>query len=333
MISHPLLEPKKSAPHSAIANIAQGLSTREPEELDAPVSPYRKGWLVAMAVYGLIALLAFMLVPVLSLTYGQTTSNFLENIKDLVNFGAPTLLIVSVLVGATGYYGYTKISWWLSFGFWTSIAVLIINIITNLNWLNFGIFWIIIGTLFGLFFGCAFELISVMRHHREKFLVALLSIGMVATAAATFVAIQNGSKEQTSFVTLEEAQSQLPFILYRPTTLPARFAFYEPKIFVLKGEFHLYYGDDGYPPPPVIDFLKGLEIIEAPGATLPLLDSVDSYAHVKINGAEGRYREERGRIILEWQQDNTYIIAASHSQVGGKEFLEFARSFVPFTAR
>lgn len=331
MISHPLLEPKKSASANPIANLAQGLATREPQELAAPLVLTHKGWLAAMAVYGLIAVLAFMLVPVLSITYASVTSNFLENIKDLVNFGAPTLLIVAVLVGATGYYGYTKVAWWLSFGFWTSIAVLIINIATKVNWLNFGIFWIIIGTLVGIFFGCAFELLAVIRHHRERFLIALLSIGMVATAAAAFVAIQNGAKEQTAFVSLEEAQGKLSFVLYRPTKLPDRYAFYDPKIFVLNGEFHMYYGDDGYPPPPVIDFLKGLEIIEAPGASLPLLDTVDTYAHVKIHGSDGRYREERGRTTLEWQQDNTYIIAASHSPIDGKELLEFARSFVPFT--
>ncbi|MEK7632112.1 MAG: hypothetical protein AAB445_04625 [Patescibacteria group bacterium] len=331
MISHPLLEPKKAHPTNAIANLAQGLATREPEELSAPVSPYLKGWLVAMSVFGLIAILSFMLVPVLSLTYSGEMNNFLENMKDLVNFGAPTLLIVAVLVGATGYFGYTKIAWWLSFGFWTSIAVLIINIITKVNWLNFGIFWIIIGTLVGLFFGCVFELISVLRHHREHFLVALLIIGMIATAAATVVAAQNGTKVQEAFVSLEEAQHQLSFVLYRPTALPARYVYFEPKIFVLNGEFHMYYGDDGYPPPPIIDFLKGLEIIEAPGATVPVLDSVDTYAHVKINGADGRYREERGRTILEWQQDSTYIIAASHSAINGTELVEFARSFVPFT--
>ncbi|MEK7569905.1 MAG: hypothetical protein AAB515_00460 [Patescibacteria group bacterium] len=331
MISHPLLEPKKAAPSSAIANLAQGLATREPEELSTPVSPYLKSWLVVMVVYGLLALLAFMLVPVISLTFGTETTSYLENLKDLVNFGAPTLLIVAVLVGATGYYGYTKIAWWLSFGFWISIAVLIINVLTKVNWLNFGIFWIIIGTLVGLFFGCAFELVSVIRRHREHFLIALLSIGMVATAAATFVSIQNGSKEQTSFVTIEQAQQALPFVLYRPALVPARYAFYEPKIFVLNSEFHMYYGDDGYPPPPVIDFLKGLEIIEAPGAISPLIDSLDTYARVKINGVDGRYREERGRTILEWQQGGTYIVAISHSAINGKDLLEFARSFTPFT--
>ena len=47
-----------------------------------------------------------------------------------------------------------------------------------------------------------------------------------------------------------------------------------------------------------------------------------------INGAKAQYRELRGRSVLEWVQDQTSIIVISHSPINGKEFLEFARSFV-----
>jgi len=314
-----------------MANFAQGLATREPEILQENPSPYQRGWVWILAIYGLLALLAFMLVPVVTLTFGDTTTNFIENVKDLVNFGAPTLLLVAVLVGATGYYGYSRIAWWLSFGFWISIAVLIINIVTGINWLNFGIFWIIIGTLTGLFIGSAFELANVFRHHRERFLVPILIIGMLATAAALVVAIQNGTRPPATIVSFSQAQVLLPFKLMEPKKIPPRYAFFEPKYFVLSGEFHIYYGDDNYPPPPIIDFLRGLEVIQSSSTGLAPMDDLQTSANVKINGVTAKYRELRGRSVLEWVQDQTSIIIISHSPINGKEFLEFARSFVPAT--
>lgn len=331
MISHPLLQPKRESPNTRVANYAQELATREPAIFQENPSMFQKGWLWALAIYGLIAVMAFMLVPVVTLTFGDTTTNFIENVKDLVNFGAPTLLLVAILVGATGYYGYARIAWWLSFGFWTSIVVLIINIITGVNWLNFGIFWIIIGTLAGLFIGSAFEFVSVLRHHRERFLLVLLGIGMLATAAALVVAIQNGTRPPATIVSFTQAQAQLPFRLYEPKKVPVRYAFFEPKYFVLNSEFHIYYGDDNYPPPPVIDFLRGLEIIQTANPGVLPSDEIQTYANVMINGIQAQYRELRGRSVLEWAQDQTSIIIISHSPINGKEFLELARSFVPAT--
>ncbi len=329
MISHPLLQPKRESPNARVANFAQELATREPDALQENPSPYEKRWIWVLVIYGLIAVLAFMLVPVVTLTFGDTTTNFIENVKDLVNFGAPTLLLVAVLAGATGYYGYSRIAWWLSFGFWVSIVVLVINIFTGVNWLNFGIFWIIIGTLAGLFIGSAFELVSVLRHHRERFLIPLLSIGMLATVAALVVAVQNGTKPPVTIVSFTQAQSQLPFKLFEPKKIPSRYAYFTPKYFVLNSEFHIYYGEDNYPPPPVIDFLRGLEIIQSSSLGVTLADEIQPYANVMINGAKAQYRELRGRSVLEWTQDQTSIIVISHSPINGKEFLELARSFVP----
>lgn len=331
MISHPLLQPKRDAPNTRVANYAQELATREPAILQENPSPYQKGWLWVLAIYGLIALIAFMLVPVVTLTLGDTTTNYIENIKDLVNFGAPTLLLVAVLVGTTGYYGYTRIAWWLSFGFWTSIVVLIINISTGVNWLNFGIFWIIIGTLSGLFIGSTFEFISVLRHHRERFMLPLLGIGMLATVIALVVAMQNGTKPPAEIISLTQAQAQLPFRIFEPKKIPSRYAYFNPKFFVLNGEFHIYFGDDNYPPPPVIDFLRGLEIIQSSSLNVAPSDDIQTYASVMINGVQAQYREFRGRSLLEWTQDQTSIIVISHSPINGKEFLELARSFVPAT--
>ncbi len=329
MIAHPLLQPKKSSA-THVANFAQQLATRTPEELEVRPKPYHRGWIGVLAVFGLIAVLAFMLVPVLTITFGETTSSFLENVKDLVNFGAPTLLIVALLAGATGYYGYSRIAWWLSFGFWLSIVVLVVNIATSVNWFNFGIFWIIIGTLSGLFIGSTFELVTALRQHRERYLVALLVIGMLSTAAATFVSIQNSTKQRSAIVTLAQAQSALHFPLFEPQKVPLRYSFYTPNFFVINDEFHVYYGDENYPPPPVIDFLKGLEVIESPAIGTTVFDELTTYAKVSINGYEARYRESRGRSILEWQQDQTYITVISHSPINSREFIDFARSFIPF---
>lgn len=331
MISHPLLQPKRESPNARVANYAQELATREPAILQENPSPYQKSWVWVLAVYGLLALMSFMLVPVVTLTFGDTTTNFIENVKDLVNFGAPTLLLVAILAGATGYYGYSRIAWWLSFGFWTSIGVLIINIVTGVNWLNFGIFWIIIGTLAGLFIGSAFEFVNVIRHHRERFLLLLLSVGMVATAAALVVAIQNGTRPPATIVSFAQAQAQLPFRLYEPKKIPSRYSYFDPKYFILNNEFHIYYGDDNYPPPPVIDFLRGLEVIQTSDHGLAVTDEIGTYASVVINGAQAQYREFRGRSVLEWEQDGTSIIVISHSSINGKEFLDLARSFIPAT--
>ena len=329
MISHPLLQPKHDSPNTRVANYAQGLATREPAMLQENPSMHEKRWVWVLTIYGLIAVLAFMLVPVVTLTFGDTTTNFIENVKDLVNFGAPTLLLVAILAGATGYYGYARIAWWLSFGFWVSIVVLVINIMTGVNWLNFGIFWIIIGTLAGLFIGSAFEFINVLRHHRERFLLLLLGIGMLATAAALVVAIQNGTRPPATIVSFSQAQSQLTFKLFEPKTIPSRYAYFEPKYFVLNSEFHIYYGDDNYPPPPVIDFLSGLEVIQAQSLGLSQNGDLGSYANVMINGVQAQYRELRGRSVLEWVQDQTTIIIISHSPINSKDFLDLARSFVP----
>lgn len=333
MISHPLLQPKKTDLQTKVKNFAQEMATRWPDELNKPISVYNKGWIMVMAVFALIAILAFMLVPVISLAFGEMTTNFLENVKDLVNFGAPTLLTVAILVGTTGYYGFTKIAWWLSFGFWISIVVLIINITTSVNWLNFGIFWIIIGTLGGLFFGSLFELITAFRHHQQKFIIVLLFIGLLATAGASFVAIQNSGKQKVSAITIQEAQGEIDFILYTPKKVPERFSYYQPFVYVSRDKFHMYFGDDPYPPPPVIEFLKGLEVVETKGAGQLPEEYVSNYSKVMINGTEGRYREDRGRTIVEWQQDNTYIIVASYSPINGKELLDFARSFTPLVSR
>jgi hypothetical protein len=331
MINHPLLQPKRDAPSTRVANYAQELTSREPEVLRENPSPFQKRWVWVLATYGLIAILAFMLVPVVTLTFGDFTTNFIENLKDLVNFGAPTLLLVAILVGVTGYYGYARIAWWLSFGFWVSIIVLIINISTGVNWLNFGIFWIIIGTLVGLFIGSAFELVNVFRHRRERFLILLLCVGMLATLAALVIAIQNGTKPPATIVSLPQAQTQLSFRLFEPKKIPSRYVYYEPKYFVLNGEFHIYYGDDNYPPPPVIDFLRGLEVIQSSNVGLLPSDDLQTAVSVMIDGAKAQYHEMRGRSILEWSQDQTNIIVISHSPMNGKEFLEFARSFVPVT--
>jgi hypothetical protein len=332
MISHPLLQPKRTSLQTKIANLAQDVSTREPDELDKPLSIYNKNWVLVMTIFSLISVLAFMLVPVITLTTGESTTNFLENVKDLVNFGAPTLLIVAILVGTTGYFGYSKIAWWLSFGFWVSIAVLIINITTGVNWLNFGIFWIIIGTLVGVLLGSIFELITAFRHHRETFIKVLLFIGILATAAASFVSIQNGSKKSVLAITLEEAQNRLDYAIFKPTDIPDRFSIYQPFVYVSRDKLHMYFGDDPYPPPPVIEFLKGLEVVETKGVGQLPEEYISDYSKVMINGSEGRYREDRGRTIVEWQQDNTYIIVASYSPINGKELLDFARSFVPLYA-
>ncbi|MFA6587877.1 MAG: hypothetical protein WCT08_02285 [Patescibacteria group bacterium] len=333
MIFHPLLQPKKTNLETKISNFANDMATREPEELNKPISVYNKGWVMVMTIYALLAVLAFMLVPVITLTFGESTTNFLENVKDLVNFGAPTLLIVAILVGITGYYGYTKIAWWLSFGFWISIMVLIINITTAVNWLNFGIFWIIIGTLVGLLIGSVFELICACHRHRENFIKFLLIIGIIATAIASYVSIQNSANRRVKAITLEQAQGELDFILYKPDKIPERFTIYQSFVYVSKDKFYMYLGDDPYPPPPVIEFLKGLEVVETKGIGQLPEEYVSNYSKVMINGAEGRYREDRGRTIVEWQQDNTYIILASYSPINGKELIDFARSFVPLVSK
>ncbi len=313
-------------------NVARSFRVTEPEVLSGvPRKMNQRRWLGVMSLYGLIAILAFMLVPVITLTFGDVTTNYIENIKNVVNFGAPTLLLVAVLVGVTGYFGYTRIAWWMSFGFWVSVVVLVINIATRINWLNLGIFWIIIGTLVGLFLGCAFELVVTLHWHREKYLVVLLIIGMLASGIASVVAFQNSYAKGSSSVSIMEAQHELAYALYQPKVLPTEYAVYTPKVFVMNREFHMYYGDDNYPPPPVLDFLKGLEIIESAAPATPPIDLLGSAVQVEVSGTHAQYRESHGRSILQWTQGQTAILVISYSPVNGKELIDFARSFTPFT--
>ena len=81
MITHPLLEPKQKGLEQRVANLANDFVVREPKELVAEPARHNRRWLGVLGVYGLIAILAFMLVPVVSLTFGESTTNFLESIE------------------------------------------------------------------------------------------------------------------------------------------------------------------------------------------------------------------------------------------------------------
>jgi hypothetical protein len=336
MIEHPLLQPKQESTRQRVMNLAQDLGTREHAERkverEEPIRARNRSWVIAMVVYLLIAVPAFILVPVIAYNFGDASTAFIENLNKLVVFGSPTLLVVAVLVGITGYYGFGRFAWWLSFGFWLSIGVLLLNIGTRVSWLNFGIFWIIIGTLGGLFLGCVFELIHEI-HSRDKFLIGILMVGIVFSVGAGVIAIRNSIKAESPIKTIIDAQRILPFTVLVPSKIPSQFNGFTPKIAVVDQRFLMYYGDDPYPPPPVIDFLSGLEIIETKGANLPNVETGSNIITVQVNGSEARFREDRGRSVIEWEQQGTYIIMTSHSPINGKQLVDAARSFAGYVEK
>lgn len=333
MIDHPLLQPKQETTRQRVVNLAQELGAREHTERNVeredPIRARNRSWVIAMVVYLLIAVPAFILVPVIAYNFGDASTAFIENLNKLVVYGSPTLLVVAVLVGITGYYGFGRFAWWLSFGFWLSIGVLLLNIGTKVDWLNFGIFWIIIGTLGGMFLGCAFELIHEI-HSRDKFLIGILIVGMVFSLGAGLIAIRNSVIKVSPVKTISEAQQNVSFSILVPSLIPPQYSGFTPKIAVVDQRFLMYYGDDSYPPPPVVDFLSGLEIIETKGANLPNTETGSNVITVQVNGSEARFREDRGRSVIEWQQEGTYIIMTSHSPINGKQLVDAARSFAGY---
>jgi hypothetical protein len=330
MIEHPLLQPKQETTRQRVMNLAQDLGTREHVERnidrEEPIRARNRTWVIAMVVYLLIAVPAFILVPVIAYNFGDASTAFIENLNKMVVYGSPTLLVVAVLVGITGYYGYGRFAWWLSFGFWISIGVLLLNIGTRVSWLNFGIFWIIIGTLGGMFLGCAFEFLHEI-HSRDKFLKGLLIVGMAISIGAGIIAIKNSVKTTSPIRTITDAQRMVSFSILVPSIIPPQYSGYTPKIAVVDQQFLMYYGDDPYPPPPVIDFLSGLEIIETKGADVINTETGSNVVTVQVNDNEAHYREDRGRSVIEWEQEGTYIIMTSHSTINGKQLVDAARSF------
>ncbi len=327
MITHPLLQPKQESSRQKVMNLAVDLGTREAQSTPKMERGTNRHWVITMVVYLLIAVPAFLLVPLISYNFGDASSNLVDNLNKLVVFGSPTLLVVAVLVGITGYYGYGRFSWWLSFGFWVSIIVLLLNIGTRISWLNFGIFWIIIGTLGGMFLGCGFELLTAIRRSTEKLIIWVLVIGMVFSAAAGGFAVRNGTRPEKPVSTLARAKEMLPFTIFTPTLIPNQYQAYTPVIAVSGNRLLMYYGDDPYPPPPVIDFLEGLEIIQTKGIDEPV-DT--SGVRIQVNGENAYYHEDSGRSVIEWQQGDTYIIMTSHSPINGKDLVDAARSFTPY---
>jgi len=336
MIDHPLLQPKQETTRQRVMNLAQELGAREHTEhsieREDPIRARNRSWVIAMVVYLLIAVPAFILVPVIAYNFGDASTAFIENLNKLVVYGSPTLLVVAVLVGITGYYGFGRFAWWLSFGFWVSIFVLLLNIGTRVSWLNYGIFWIIIGTLGGMFFGCVFELLHEIHSH-DKFLIGILIVGMVISAGAGVIAIRNSVVKESPVKTISEAQRILPFAIFVPSIIPPQYSGFTPKIAVVDQRFLMYYGDDPYPPPPVVDFLSGLEIIETKGVNLPSAEAGSNIITVQVNGNEAHFRDDRGRSVIEWQQEGTYIIMTSHSPINGKQLVDAARSFTGYVEK
>lgn len=286
-------------------------------------------WLLFMIVAIVLSLLFFMLIPILDNFFLKNTpNNALENIKQFISFTSPVVIIITALAGAAGYFLLKRVAWLSIAGLFLGIGLFAITIKSNIFNLNLGIYWILVGALFGGALGSLWEFIHVVRTRYHKELLTLFAIGVIAPTLGLYFLIQENLPKTTSNYSYQGAADQVSFTLFQPTYLPEKLTNLEPKVYVTNDQVNIYYGNDHYPPPPIIDFLTGIEFTESEsitGVTLPL-DPEPGSVYVDIGTMKGKYSERTGRSTIEWDQENTHIVMNVFSNIPAREVFKIART-------
>jgi|GEM_PF-2348962 len=290
------------------------------------------GWLTFMIITIVSALVLFMMIPVLeNFVETDATAAMFVNIKEFISFVAPILIIVAAIAGTAGYFRLFSVAWALMVGHAAGYIFFVSTIHTSSQILNLGVYWIILLSFIGGFLGALFEFIHLARKKIHLEILPLLFIMFFAFGAGGFVMLQFTVKNNVELLSYAQADKQVDFQVYEPAYLPPKLAEIAPRMFLDGGSLSVYYGEDHYPPPPIIDFLSGIEIIET--KSLEELDTFDPEPGVVFadisDGVTARFTERRGRATIEWDQGGTHILMNIYSNISSREMFRIARTMQP----
>lgn len=288
-------------------------------------------WLVFMIVAIVSALVMFMMIPVIDNFYQiEGPNNPLENLKEFISFVAPIIIVVSAIAGSLGYFRFFYAAWALVVGQIAGIVMFILTLDTSQQSLNLGVYWIILLSFAVGSFGFLAQFLCILKKKIHREISPLMFIGFAAFAAGAYIILQFTTGNQVDLVSYRQASSIVDFKVYEPAYLPDKMAETNPKLFVDKNSVSVYYGEDHYPPPPIIDFLSGIEIVQSEKVIdLNVADPEPGVVFIDIGDEVARYTQRRGRATIEWNQGDTHIILNIYSNIPVQEMFKIARAMQP----
>ena len=289
-------------------------------------------WLTFMIITIVSALVLFMMIPVLeNFIETESTASLFSTIKEFISFVAPILIIVSAVAGTAGYFRLFNVAWFMMIGHATGYVLFAATIHSTSQITNLGVYWIILLSFIGGFLGALIEFIRLIRKRVHLELLPLLFIGFFAFGAGGFVMLQFTVPKDVELLTYQQAARRVDYQLYEPAYLPVKFSNINPRMFLDHDQLSVYYGEDHYPPPPIIDFLSGIEIIQS--KSLDELDTFDPEPGVVFvdisDGVVARFTERRGRASIEWDQSGTHILLNIYSNISSREMFRISRTLQP----
>lgn len=289
-------------------------------------------WLTFMIIVIVSALVLFMMIPVLeNFVETDSTASVFSTIKEFISFVAPVLIIVSALAGTAGYFRLFNVAWFLMIGHAAGYIFFAATVHSTSQLASLGVYWIILLSFIGGFFGALFEFIRLIKKRVHLELLPLLFIGFFAFGAGGFVMLQFTVQQNIELLTYQQVARRVDYQVYEPAYLPPKFANIEPRMFLDNDQLSVYYGEDHYPPPPIIDFLTGIEIIQSKSIDeFDTLDPEPGVVFVDISdGVVARFTERRGRASIEWDQSGTHILMNIYSNISSREMFRIARTLQP----
>lgn len=288
-------------------------------------------WLAFMIVAIVTSLIMFMMISILENFYtAEGPNNPLESLKEFISFVAPIIIIIAAIAGTAGYFRLFYISGILLVGHVAGLAMFVLTLNTTDQSLNLGVYWIILLSFVGGTLGFLIQLfwIFLKKIHRE--LSPLMFIGFASFAVGAFVIFQFTAGQEVDLVTYIQASQRVEFQIYEPAYLPEKISAYGPKLFIDDNKVSVYYGNDHYPPPPIIDFLSGIEFIQsAKVEDLNVIDPEPGVVFVDIGEETARFTQRRGRATIEWNQGETHIVLNVYSNITAREMFKIARGLQP----
>jgi len=290
------------------------------------------GWLTFMIISIVSALVLFMMITVVeNFIETEANANLFANIKEFISFVAPILIIVSAIAGTAGYFRLSCVAWLLMIGHAAGFIFFFATMNTSSQSLDLGVYWIIFLSFAGGFLGALIEFIFLVRKKVHRELLPLLFIAFFAFGAGGFVLLQFTVQDTVELLTYQEVAKRVDYQVFEPAYMPTKLENLEPRMFLEDGKLSVYYGEDHYPPPPIIDFLSGIEIIQSESVDdSAVLDPEPGVVFVDIDeDTRARFTERRGRATIEWDQDGTHILMNVYSNISSREMFRIVRTMQP----
>jgi hypothetical protein len=197
--------------------------------------------------------------------------------------------------------------------------------------MDLGVYWIILLSFSGGFLGALIEFILLIRKKVHRELLPLLFIAFFAFGAGGFVLLQFTVQDNVELLTYQQVAKRVDYQVFEPAYMPAKLENLDPRMFLEDGKLSVYYGEDHYPPPPIIDFLSGIEIIQSKSIDdSDILDPEPGVVFVDIDeDTQARFTERRGRATIEWDEGSTHILMNIYSNISSREMFRIARTMQP----